>query len=518
MQIHVDQQSNIGILSVLLQHGRDSMIMSAGSYHSAAILNRDSLFKETNAYLASLSDAEQSSIWQAYIRANELLSDDQMRTSYSIRSELEKVVNSIYEIVTYASVKRFVTREGMVIPRDVPDRFEEYGDKGRNYRNRTYIREDYIDLMVLALALRFMIPIWGVYIQDVSSINGNGYKESEAVKLIEQAGLNQWPPFERMLEYTAASVDKTINLSSIMAGLSTEEIPRHLMAMALVRKISTGPLNTINERESLARILFNYVTGTQDRMDGRFRTQTGQVVPKKSHITSKNEDDNSSVWDDYGQTQEITEGDRQLIEVFTQNVPEIIRRADPTLELSRAQQCISVCSKDVDREIHPFQKALIFWTIRSISPEARDLLSRASLLTLTGVAQALLDHWGFYELALLIGAELYENPDDGMYFVSDPRRKLSNQQIETLNRQYPFYRQETKRVEPGKRTNVAIVAIDMVVQMTAGTLWKPHAPRDIIARYPHIAQVGYMAPPGDMRRQLADMIIHVNNLLIGGQQ
>src|SRR5699024_4997939 len=132
-------------------------------------------------------------------------------------------------------------------------------------------------LQVLTLGLRLMIPVWGIYIQNVASAHGNGYKESEAVKLIELAGLDTWEPYIRMYEYIEASVDSEASMTMVMAGLSSEEVPRHLMAMALVRKISIGPLATARDLDSLARILFNYVTGTHLRMDGRFHSVTGVV-------------------------------------------------------------------------------------------------------------------------------------------------------------------------------------------------------------------------------------------------
>lgn len=130
-----------------------------------------------------------------------------------------------------------------------------------------------------------------------------------------------------------------------------------------------------------------------------------------------------------------------------------------------------------------------------------------------GVAQAILDHWGFHELALLVSAEEYISDDGETYIPTETRNKITKIQAEILDKQYPHWRQETKRQEPGKRGNVAVTAIDMVVDWMSGRAWKPHAPRDIINRVPMLTQTGYMYISGDIRRQLADMIIHVNNTI-----
>lgn len=513
MQIHLNEVSSKGITSLTLEHAGERIELSAGSYHSAAIINRESMFVEINQFLKELPAEQQEELWELYTKITDYLSSEEIRSSYFVRSEIESAVKDIYKIATYSSLREWVENARLDIPSDVNEKFVEYNERGRNYRSRTYIKSDYVDLQVLTLGLRLMIPVWGVYIQNVASAHGNGYKESEAVKLIELAGLDKWSPYTRMYEYIEASVDKEVSMTMVMAGLSSEEVPRHLMAMALVRKISIGPLATARDLDSLARILFNYVTGTHLRMDGRFHSVTGVVRPKRRRSMDTGDEDNSSVWDDYGQTTEISEGDRQLLEVFSENTEVILRRIDSAVTLSRVQQCISICSRHDSRKIEDFQKALIFWVIRSISPEARDLLLKRTEFHLIGIVQAVLDHWGFHELAILVAAEEYINENGETYIPTETRNKITKAQAEILDQQYPHWRQETKRQDPGKRGNVTVTAIDMIVEMMSGRAWKPHAPRDIVARIPMLAHVGHMYISGDIRRQLADMIIHVNNTL-----
>ena len=517
MQILLNDLSNGGIISLKLTHRGQVIDISAGSYHSAAIINREVMFDEVNAFMASLPMADQDTLWSCYLKVAEFLSSKEIRASFFVRREIEQVVKDIYKMVTYERVHAWVVKVKLPIPSDVSDKFEEFNDRGRNYRVRTYIREDYVDLQTFALAQRFMVPIWGLYVQSVAGSHGNGYKEPEAVKLIELAGLDKWPPYIRMMEYIEASVDSTVSMTMVMAGLTSEEVPRHLMCMALVRKISIGPLSTTVDTHSLARTLFNYVTGTQVRMDGRFQSVTGVVKPKRSRSADKGDEDNSSVLDDYGQTTDISEGDRQMIEVFSEKVNVLVDRTESELDISRVQQCISICSRYENRPIEEFQKAIAFWVIRAISPEARELLLKRTGFRLVGVAQAVLDYWGFHELAILVSAEEYVSSSGEIFIPTETRNKITKQQMEILDVQYPHWRQETKRQDPGKRSNVAVTAIDMVVDMMSGKAWKPHAPNDIIERLPMLKHTGHLYISGDIRRQLADMIIHVNNS-IGGKK
>lgn len=513
MQIHVHEKSGKGITMLRIEHLNESLLLSAGSYHSAAVVNRDELFKETNEFIATLSQEDQDKLWVLYQKVHEYMASEEIRSSFFVRGEIENIVKDLYEIVTYPRLRAFVDKAGLQIPSDVSEKFEEFSERGRNYRVRTYIKSDYIDMVAMALGLRFVLPIWGLYIQYVSSISGNAYKESEAVKLVELAGMSKWPPYIRMAEYIDASVDKEITMTMVMAGLSSEEVPRLLMSMALVRKISVGPLNTTSERDSLARSLFNYVTFTHLRIDGRFQSVTGIVQAKRHRNLDKGDDDNSSVWDDFGQTTDIAEGDKQLIEAFTDRLDVIVARTECAVSMSRVQQCVSVCSRTETRQPELFQKAIIYWVLRSISPEARELLLKTITFRLMGVTQAILDHWGFHELAVLVSAEEYFSEEGETFIPSEPRNKITKAQAEILDQQYPYYRQETKRQEPGKRSNVAVVAIDQVVEMMSGRAWKPHAPRDLVDRIPLLSQTGYFYISGDIKRQLADMIIRVNNTI-----
>lgn len=512
MRFEVEAVINSGISMIRIEHEGDHLIFSAGNYSSAAIIRREHLFDELNEYLAAWSDERQDRLWDIYRRIYVNLYEAQGINTDTLTKNLSVLVQEVYKVATYDNLKTFVYRANLRYPTDLSDTFQEYGDRGRNYRERTYIKSEYTELVALALGLRFMLPIWGKYIQQIVGQNGNYYKETEAVDLLEVAGVKDWPPYVRMDEYVSASIDSEASLSTLYGGLSSEEIPEHLLALAIVRKIAIGPLSVQNDKESLARILFNYVTGTNNRLDTRFMGNAGPIQQKKMRLND-NEDDNSSVWDMMTQTQEVTDGEIAVIEIYTENLDVLIERTCPELSMSRVQQCISAVSKNEARIIPWWQKAMMVWICRTISPEARELLSKKAVLRLLGLCQAALDHWGFPDLAVLVAAEKIE--DENFFIPNELRNKITADQTRILNEQYPYYRQETKRLDPTKRKNEAIKAIDMVVEAMMKSPWKPLAPRDIIEKNPSLPVMGYMTPPGNIRIQLANMIIHVNNLIKG---
>lgn len=512
MKFIVDAVINKGIAIIRIDHDNEvPMILSAGSYSTAAIIPRDTLFKELNEYLATWSEERQDRLWDIYVSVHANLTNSDINTE-ALTQNLSELVAQIYQLATYENLKTFVYRADLQYPEDLSETYQEYGPRGRNYRERTYIKNEYRELVALALGLRLMIPIWGIYIQLIVGKSGNYYKEAEAVDLLDQAGVKDWPPYVRMEEYVAASVDGEASLSTLMGGLSSDKIPEHLTSLALVRKIAVGPLSVNNDKDSLARILFNYVTGTHGRLDTRFTGSTGPIIAKR--LRSNDEEDNSSVWDMLNQTQDITDGDKMTIEIYTEGVDVLIERTCPELSMSRVQQCISACSRNESRTVAPFQKALIVWVVRTISPDARELLSKKAILRLMGLVQATLDHWGFHELAIMVSAEKLESSHEESFMPSETRNKITRDQMVILNEQYPYYRQETKRLDPNKRRNEVVKAIDEVVDQMAGHQWKPLAPRNIVEKIPVAQAMGYLYISGDIKQQLAAMIIHVNNLII----
>lgn len=512
MRIEVEATIHKGIAIVRVEHpGETPIFISAGSYASAAILPRDTLFKELNEFIATWQEEKQYKLWKIYTIVHEVLHNSGGNTG-ALTETLAGLTNQIYQLATYDHLKTFVYRADLQYPEDLSETYQEFGPSSRrNYRERTYIKSEYRELVALALGLRLMVPIWGMYIQSIVTLHGNHFKETEAVNLLDHSGVKEWPPYVRMEEYVAASIDGEASLSTLMGGLSSEEIPDHLLALALVRKIAVGPLSVRDEKESLARILFNYVTGTAKRLDTRFTGSAGPIVAKKMRV-NENEEDNSSVWDMMTQTQEITDGDKMTIEIYTENLDVLLERHCPDLPLSRVHQCMSAVSRNEHRVIEPFQKALIVWVIRTVSPEARDMLPKKAQLRMMGLVQAILDHWGFHELAILVSAERIPPMDDEeVYMPNETRNKITADQMAILNQQYPFYRQETKKADPNKRYNVAVKAIDEVVELMDRKQWKPLAPRDIIDKIPMLSTMNFMYISGDIKRQLANMIIHVNN-------
>lgn len=105
MKFTVDAVINKGIAIIRIDHDNETpMIMSAGSYSTAAIIPRDTLFKELNEYLATWSDERQDRLWKLYVSVHANLTNSDINTE-TLTDNLADLVEQIYQLATYDNLK-----------------------------------------------------------------------------------------------------------------------------------------------------------------------------------------------------------------------------------------------------------------------------------------------------------------------------------------------------------------------------------------------------------------------------
>jgi len=508
MRIEIEGLSPKGINLIRMLHGKEDVLWATPGYSSASIPERDKLFDDFNKYVSRLTKEQQDKLWNIYMDVRDVIATVSDPTLLDI--ELKKLVVQLYEVVTYADCRRYVYHGGDVMfPENLKTEYTESDLRSRNYQDRTYLRDEYIDLVILTLGYRFMIPIWGEYIQRVSSRTANEYKETAAFDLTSLAAINEWPPTIRLKRYVDASVlDSKASMAVLLFALSTVEIPKHLLALAVVRKLAVSPLSPRNSEDNLIKVLYNHVTGTANRLDTRFGGNIGQ----KKLVKDSAEDDNSSVWDMYKINQDIPDGDKILMEVYTENPLQMARQIYGEVNEDRVRKCLNVTTKLDNLEIHPHHVAITQWIMgKVISPRGVQTLPKQALLRAMGVTQAVLWDWGFLELAVLVTAERQEAEDQEMFQDVAGRSRVEASMKEKLNELYPHWRRNTRRFDPAKRTNVAINAIDTLADQLNRCIWLPNAPKQLLEEFDNISVTRQWIVSGNIKMQLAELIVRLNS-------
>lgn len=505
MRIEVAELSNNNksIQAIALVRGSERILWPTPGYRSASITDRETLFDDLNIVVAKMSKEDQDKLWNIYMTCRTIF--DTVFESEARHEQLKAQVKALYQVIGYTDLRSFVYRGGTIdFPANLKTEYSENDRRTRNYEARTYLKEEYIDLTILVMAFRFMIPIWGEYVTIVTEENGNLFKEGIALSLLNGSDIVEWQPMKRLRSYVEFTIDDNrIGLSVLFGNLSTVEIPKHLMALAVVRKLAVSPLHPKTDADNLIKILYNFVTGTNGRMDSRF----GGNVGTKRLIKENGDEDNSSVWDMYKINQDIPDGDKITIEVFTENVPLMAEKIYPDIDQGKVARCLEYTAKLQQMEIYPHQLAMCKWVVgKVIPPDGVEILSKQALLRTLAVTQTVLWELGLFELALLATASKVELDDDIM-FTPIESSKIDKSLIERLHVLYPYWRQETGKLDPNKRTNPAIKAIDKICKEANTSEWIPTAPKEVVEGFGRIGSNKSWQLSSDIRSQMATMIL-----------
>ena len=120
------------------------------------------------------------------------------------------------------------------------------------------------------------------------------------------------------------------------------------------------------------------------------------------------------------------------------------------------------------------------------------------------ITYALLKHWGYHHLALLV----LSSPATTSMSNNLVKQQVTDEQVEQLYKIYPHYPNHNVKRKPTRRdANVAIVAIRKVVAPLYSSLWNI-APWEQPNLYPNIRMDGRtIGIPHDIEPMLANLII-----------
>ena len=144
--------------------------------------NTNEVFNHINLYWAQQSVPYQESVFACYKRCEDLFND--VISLDELTSRLKDQVKALYDLHPYDQMRKWVMNQSEL---RIPSGFHKtyLHDPDRNTsEDKTYLYEDYRDMMTLSLLLRLMVPLWASYIRHIRSHTGNGLKELQAYRLL----------------------------------------------------------------------------------------------------------------------------------------------------------------------------------------------------------------------------------------------------------------------------------------------------------------------------------------------
>lgn len=509
MRIDIEYLSQ-GRLSVLrLSHKEENMIWNVEAYSRSTFQDVMQLFDNINGYFASLKKEEQDTVWDIYKAS--LTAMDEINEPTRLHQFLQNQMKTLFEIVTFESVRKWVLGYGKIaLPDDLKN---DYGpeDTTQLIRQRTYLRDDYYALAVFSIQLKVLVPIFGEYIGRVNKETGTKFKESYTMNLLSKTEIVRLDVFNRLLVYIDASIESekiknpsVVKNSAILNGLGSSELPMWLLARIIVRRIA---VSEVNMGENLISNVYHTVTQQLSQLD---KTFNGRVVDKIKPRTAGSDENKTSLAENYKINQEISDGDLVMLSVYADDVENMVKRVDPTVDKDKIQLAIQIARASGEIPISKHQITMAQWVLsKAIPPRGIPLLNKRSLLNAIAATQAILWNWELHELALLMFVMPAGSPGYGANVTAT---RLSRKYVDMFLEEYPHYQRITAKDDNLRQTNVACKAIDNIALSLIQNEWKYWAPAEICEKLslplndtrPYIVSA-------EIKHQLAELIVRINS-------
>lgn len=489
---------------VILEHtdGRrlvwDAMIYSRTRFKD---IPDNELFKEINGYWSSLPADTISGIWNCYQEIYYSLAD--ISDISVLTSTLTNQIANLYSYHDLDRVGHWVRfRERIKLPDGLKD-FNDPEDDNRTIQ-RTYLKKDYVDLIVMTVALRLMLPIWGVYIDCIKNEVGPHFKEYVAMKLLSKSNIIVSAPMERLKLYVISSIDTDLDsTSSILNGLGTSEIPDWLLSMVVIRRITPGDIVEKEDGGSIITNIYAFVKNSLRDIDRKF----GGGVKAKFEEDYGSEDDRTSRMELFKVKQEISYGPIASYSVYTENPLKMAKDIDRTIPDEYVLECLHHTADLYTHEIRLYQKTLCQWVINPvISARAIDTLNKGALLRIMAVTQALLWWWEFYELAMLVTAEPTKH-DGSAIMTMESRMRIPLEYTRTLAELYPYTENLGRSKGTPKGSIVAVKSINALSREFNSGSWHVYCSDKLKQKSHLVDSSGLLQTPANILEMLARLVI-----------
>lgn len=215
------------------------------------------VFDYLNGYWATLPHATQQEIFNIYSDIIRLF--ESIGTPYNkILDEATIKVKRLMEINSLSNISNYLYSNGLMrVPSDIPKEFKVDIDK-INSKEKTYIHEEYCQLIVLSIALRPLIPIWGEFIHYTrGGIIDNIDKETECMRLLSLSpDILDSVPMARLNIYVDSIVGKTKDdIKYALNSISPEDHPHWMSSMVCVKRLVVLDLSG----ENVIRLIHKFI-------------------------------------------------------------------------------------------------------------------------------------------------------------------------------------------------------------------------------------------------------------------
>lgn len=498
MQMHLDPDDK---KIMVTSHLGKEIRWNVTTYNRIDMEGYTDNFREINRFLGTRTAVQQQNIYETLLEIREVL--DEIMPFNVLQGELIHLVTKLYSYITLDEMEMYISYKATITyPSDLK---ESYGLSDVN-RSRTYLKHEYRGLVLIVLALRIMVPIWGVYMHDNDGRVGSQFKHYKALHLLHNTPLMNSPQMARLRDYVDTNIIGARDRSNaVLAGISTEELPEYILADLLVRGISTKSLDATPQGSSIITQVYAHVKRSVRDVVRRF-----DPTEEKFRSGDGEQEDRSSQLEQYKKTQSVSIGDIEMHKYFLTQYEDLIVKIDPSIDMNKLVECQLAMKNRSRLVIDKHNSLLVQWVVAStgvVEPRCVPELNYLEMLGLIAVTQALLWHWGFIDLALIVSSNIDR---DQIAITTGSRTQASRNTMNILNEVYPY--QQTNK-SPSNNKNLAHLAVDEYEKNLRNRYLKARVPRELKEYYEANSTAHGWLCPNNVLTQLTDMLAYIHHTL-----
>lgn len=467
-------------------------------------------FSILNRYLNTLPEEIHDQCFKYYVEAKRCMED--IWNKNELINNLEIIVYNIYELFNFDNFRSWVSLN-VSLP-ELESNFAatysiQMDDVGS--RDQTYLRSEYIDLITLAAILRFMLPIWNEFIDRTKNEYGSSFKEYYAFRLLRRSWVYVCPAMEKLRVYISYPLKANFDSSStILSGVSTEDIPTLMLALVVIRRLIIGRLENNEPNVHLITFIYKYVF----RKAQSSKSSGKNVIKEK--IIRKNEDDDEkeSSLDRYKIKFQISGGDVAELEFAIKNYEYLIKRYCPNIDRNIIRENMESVQALLPVKLEDAQIVLLSWVFDALVP-SRGLMyvNKETILIAMAVAQSILREIGFPFLAMLLTAFPDKSSKEFMATSAETKARIPKELIDQLDYIFPFVKRTGRRGNV-KLVNPAMTLINNININFNSINWYFTAKDKYIYELYGENSTRQIIIPGDLKLQLTQCLINLINLQV----
>lgn len=474
------------------------------------VRNDMTVFDFINWYWSQLPEAKQDKIFSVYQEMRKAL--DETAAGEFNDETMRDLVTQMIDLHPFKDLKAWITQTGIIgwpDEKELPRHYEQASSL-KYPREKTFILDDYQNLLTFILQIRTVVPLWAEFGFHHKETIAKVYGDMVRMRFLDNSHALESPGFLKLVEYSRAMIatKSGASKSAIMDSLSTEEYPEWVLANVIFKKLATQsfrPADSSDRSAFVVKHICSHINELLKQSERDFSTPT-----EKADTSSNDSDENMrSRFETVQARAAMPNGDVSFIRWYMSDHKRLSKALEPGIDMKMVNEFTSMFSFGDFTPEEP-QITLMLWVLAPIiSPRSEDSLTLMNINQGIAVASAVLWHRGHKQIAALLCSQSTGANISNTLLLSGAGR-LPKAIYDRLTEIYPHQ----LRARSTERSYKAVSdAIQTITQEFESFAWKPNLSEDYM-NDPAVRElilksdvIKALQVPQTLYAQLHDMVI-----------